>query len=160
MQVRARGTIGGNVCHADSRANLSTALIAAGATAIVAKSGGERRVAVEDLFAGMHRSALEPGELLTAFEVPEPAGVYEELTLQPNGLPILNVAVCGTRIAIGGLLKTPRLLPEGDAHEAVARLLEDGEPLADIHGDARYRARVAPVLVLRAIRRHTEGAIT
>jgi carbon-monoxide dehydrogenase medium subunit len=185
MQVRARGTIGGNVCHADPRANLSTALIAAGATAIVARRDGERRVAVEDLFAGVRRSALQPGDLLTAFEIPASAAAahsaYEELTVQPNGVPIVNVGVApangGTdelRIGIGGLLQTPRRAHaveaaiRGESLEraavagAVERLLAEGEPMSDIHGDARYRARVAPVLVLRAVRRarasNQEGA--
>ncbi|MEA2383647.1 MAG: aerobic carbon-monoxide dehydrogenase medium subunit [Solirubrobacteraceae bacterium] len=180
MQVRARGTIGGNVCHADPRANLSTALIAAGATAIVARRDGERRVAVEDLFAGVRRSALEAGDLLTAFEIPASAAAvhsaYEELTVQPNGVPIVNVGVApcngGTdelRIGIGGLMQTPRRAHaveeaiRGESADraavasAVERLLADGEPMSDLHGDARYRARVAPVLVLRAVRRARES---
>jgi aerobic carbon-monoxide dehydrogenase medium subunit len=176
MQVRTRGTIGGNVCHADPRANLSTALIAAGATAVVARRDGERRVAVEELFAGVRRSALQPGDLLTRFELPgspaAPHSAYEELTIQPNGVPIVNVGVAPEngssdqlRIAIGGLLQTPRRArvvedavaakgPERDVvAAAIAQLLGEGEPMTDLHGDARYRARVAPVLVLRAIRR-------
>jgi aerobic carbon-monoxide dehydrogenase medium subunit len=176
MQVRALGTIGGNVCHADPRANLSTALIAAGATAVIAHRDGERRAPVEELFAGVRRSALAPGELLTAFDVPASGGsgqsAYEELTLQPNGVPIVNVAVAPAngsgeelRIGIGGLLQTPRrahavedAIRAGGLYRdavatAIAALLAEGEPLSDLHGDARYRARVAPVLVLRAVRR-------
>jgi carbon-monoxide dehydrogenase medium subunit len=177
MQVRARGTIGGNVCHADPRANLSTALIAAGATAVIAHPDGARSVAVEELFAGVRRSTLRADELLTAFDVPasETSGqsAYEELTLQPNGVPIVNVAVAPAngsgeellRIGIGGLLHTPRRAnaveeairengPDPDAvSTAITSLLAEGEPFSDLHGDARYRARVAPVLVLRAVRR-------
>ena len=76
-------------------------------------SGGHRR-SLKRVFAAKHRSALQAGELLTAFEVPASGAgaAYEELSLQPNGRPIVNVAVAGAdgdlRIGIGGLLQTPR----------------------------------------------------
>jgi aerobic carbon-monoxide dehydrogenase medium subunit len=158
VQVRARGTIGGNVCFADPRANMSTALIAAGAVAVVAGEGGERRAPVEELFAGLRRTSLAPGELLVAFEVDGADGAYEELTVQPNGVPIVNAAVCGGRVAVGGLLRTPCLIegpeaPEREAAErAVAAAVDGGEPLADLQGNAAYRARVAAVLIVRALR--------
>lgn len=174
-QVRVRGTVGGNVCFADPRANLSTALVALGATAVLERAGGERRVPVADLFADARATALEPGELLTRFGLaaqPDArASVYLEIAPQPNGVPIVNVAVVpgsdgtGPRIAVGGLLRTParalaveeEIAAHGPLRPAIAhgvsRMVSEHRPYDDARGDAAYRSRIAAVLIDRALRR-------
>jgi carbon-monoxide dehydrogenase medium subunit len=176
VQVRNRGTIGGNVCFADPRANLSGVLISLDATALISSGSGEpRRVKVQDLFAGFQRSGLGALDLLTGFELPLPAAgshaTYRELSLQPNGLPIVNVAVSITgrpvdsvRIAIGGLATVPvratrcedalrgeTLTPELAAQVAQLLDLGDADPLDNFQAAAPYRATVAKVLLKRAL---------
>jgi carbon-monoxide dehydrogenase medium subunit len=176
VQVRNRGTIGGNVCFADPRANLSGVLISLDATALIrAATGEQRRVPVQDLFAGFQRSGLDALDLLTGFELPLPAAgthaSYRELSLQPNGLPIVNVAVSitgrpvtGARIVVGGLATVPFRATRceealrGEILTAelavqVADLLDrgDAEPLDNFQAAAPYRATVAKVLLKRAL---------
>jgi carbon-monoxide dehydrogenase medium subunit len=176
VQVRNRGTIGGNVCFADPRANLSGVLISLDATALISSGSGEpRRVKVQDLFAGFQRSGLGALDLLTGFELPLPAAgshaTYRELSLQPNGLPIVNVAISITgrpvdsvRIAIGGLATVPvratrcedalrgeTLTPELAAQVAQLLDLGDADPLDNFQAAAPYRATVAKVLLKRAL---------
>jgi carbon-monoxide dehydrogenase medium subunit len=176
VQVRNRGTIGGNVCFADPRANLSGVLISLDATALISSGSGEpRRVQVQDLFAGFQRSGLGALDLLTGFELPLPAAgshaTYRELSLQPNGLPIVNVAISITgrpvdsvRIAIGGLATVPvratrcedalrgeTLTPELAAQVAQLLDLGDADPLDNFQAAAPYRATVAKVLLKRAL---------
>jgi carbon-monoxide dehydrogenase medium subunit len=180
VQVRNRGTIGGNVSFADPRANLSGVLISLDATALISSGPGEaRRVPVQDLFAGFQRSSLGALDLLTGFELPLPVAgshaTYRELSMQPNGLPIVNVAVSITgrpvdsvRIAIGGLATVPvratrcedalrgeTLTPELAAQVAQLLDLGDAEPLDNFQAAAPYRATVAKVLLKRAL---LEGA--
>ena len=176
VQVRNRGTIGGNVCWADPRANLSGVLISLGATALLrSASGDDRQVPVEELFSGFQRTGLGAGELLTGFELPlpEPGShtSYREISLQPNGLPIVNVAasvtgdpVTAARIVVGGLATVPIRATRceealrgqtltTELAEQVAGLLDTGnaEPLDNFQAAAPYRATVARVLLKRAL---------
>ena len=175
VQVRNRGTIGGNVCWADPRANLSGVLISLDATALVSSTTGERQVPVEDLFAGFQRSGLGASDLLTGFELPLPAAgaraSYRELSLQPNGLPIVNVAVSVTgrpvtsaRVVIGGLATVPFRASRceealrgqtltADLAAEIAELLDldNSEALDNVQATASYRATVATILLKRAL---------
>ena len=69
--VRTRGTIGGSLCHADPAADWPSALMALGATLVVAGSGGTRRIAIDDFLLGAFAPALGEAEVLAAVEVPE-----------------------------------------------------------------------------------------
>ena len=64
--VRAFGTIGGSVAHADPAADYPVALVAANAAIEVAAATGTRHIAARDFFRGMFETALNPGEIITA----------------------------------------------------------------------------------------------
>src|SRR5919201_833790 len=70
VQVRNRGTVGGNVCSNDPTNHLPPLLVALGATMTVAGAGGERTVPAEEFFVGVYLTAAGPGELLTKISVP------------------------------------------------------------------------------------------
>src|SRR5262245_33556860 len=70
VQVRNKGTIGGNVCASDPTNHLPPLLVALGATFTVVGSEGEREVAAQDFFLGVYMTAAGPGELLTKITVP------------------------------------------------------------------------------------------
>ncbi|NMH97800.1 FAD binding domain-containing protein [Pseudonocardia acidicola] len=176
VQVRNRGTIGGNLCFADPRSNLASTLISLRAELTVRSRGGTRRLGVEELFAGFRRNTLAAGELVTAVHVPgwAPAarGAYRELSRQPNGVPVVNVAVTVNTdgvvgIGVGGLGMRPlRALQVEEAlrtvdrtdpdavRTAAGRLADDlgaVEPLTDLHGSAEYRLDVATALLRRLV---------
>jgi len=69
-QIRARGTIGGSIAHADPKAELSVALAALGARFHVRSAAGARTLAAGELFRGPLMTALAPDELLVEIEVP------------------------------------------------------------------------------------------
>ena len=69
-QVRNRGTIGGNVAHADPASDMPTVLVAVGATLNITGPGGDRSVAAGDFFTGLFETALGDGEIITSIEVP------------------------------------------------------------------------------------------
>src|SRR5207245_8262238 len=70
VQVRNRGTIGGNVCSNDPTNHLPPLLVAIGATMTVVGAEGERNVPAADFFLGVYLTAAGPGELLTRISVP------------------------------------------------------------------------------------------
>lgn len=72
VQIRNRGTIGGNVANASPCADGLTALVALGAEVEVASVRGTRRLAVEDLVERPYGIGLAPDELILAFRVPDP----------------------------------------------------------------------------------------
>ena len=68
--IRNRGTIGGNLAHADPASELPACMVALGATLVLRGQDGERRVSAGDFFTGLYETALAPGELLVAVEIP------------------------------------------------------------------------------------------
>jgi carbon-monoxide dehydrogenase medium subunit len=77
MQVRARGTIGGSLAHADPAADLPAAILALDAQLRASRLDGdgstvaEREIAAADFFVDLLTTSLEPGEILTAIFVPD-----------------------------------------------------------------------------------------
>src|SRR5439155_24362823 len=65
VQVRNRGTIGGNVCSNDPTNHFPPLVAALGAELTIAGPSGERSVRAEEFFEGVYLTAVQPGELLT-----------------------------------------------------------------------------------------------
>ena len=70
VQIRSRGTIGGNVCNAHASADGTAALLALGARLQLHGPSGSREVAIEEFFAGTHKTVLTPGEVLAHIRLP------------------------------------------------------------------------------------------
>ena len=68
--VRNRGTIGGNVSHADPASDLPTVLTALGASFNLQGPSGSRTVAADDFFIGPFETAVGADEVLTGVNVP------------------------------------------------------------------------------------------
>jgi aerobic carbon-monoxide dehydrogenase medium subunit len=162
VQVRNLGTVLGNVCWADPRANMAVALLASEACVIAAGPDGAReRIGLADFFTGFRRNALGP-RLAIALLVPRHGGArgaYLEFSRQRQDLALINVCVVrqGTllRIAVGGIAAVPvRLQTVEDAGVvALDRSLTTDHytPITDHHGDADYKLHLARVLVRRAL---------
>src|SRR5439155_9193296 len=65
VQVRNRGTVGGNICSNDPTNHLPPLLVAVRATMTVAGSNGERTVPAGEFFLGGYMTAAGPGQPLT-----------------------------------------------------------------------------------------------
>src|SRR5213596_3046681 len=70
VQVRNRGTIGGNVCSNDPTNHLPPVMAAFDATMTIVGPNGRRQVSATDFFLGVYATAAGPGELLTTVSVP------------------------------------------------------------------------------------------
>jgi carbon-monoxide dehydrogenase medium subunit len=65
VQVRNRGTIGGNLCSNDPTNHLPPLIAAIGAELTIAGQSGERTVPASDFFLGVYMTAVGQDELLT-----------------------------------------------------------------------------------------------
>lgn len=175
-QIRSRGTVGGSLAHADPSAELPAVMVALDATFVLRSAGTERRIKSGEFFTGLFATALSPGELLIAVEIPPRApragsaflevarrhgdyalaGVAAEVTLDPAG------RVAAARVALLSVGDGPVLarattsllghIPDEKSIIAVAEAVrEEVDPPSDIHADAKYRRQLATVLTRRAL---------
>ena len=161
VQVRNRGTIGGNICSNDPTNHFPPLLAALQATMTIRGPESERTVSAEEFFEGVFATAAHPGELLTGIRVPpkgEARDGWAAVTLGTDGTGIVNVAACVTggtaRIAIGCVAATPAVVTspadETEVRDAVRSAQLD--PPSDVHASADYRRHLAEVLAARAVR--------
>jgi carbon-monoxide dehydrogenase medium subunit len=178
-QVRNRGTVGGNVAHADPASDLPTVFAALGATFHATGPTGARSIAAGDFFTGLFETALADNEVLTAVEVgAEAAGTgsaYAKLFnpasryAMVGACAVLEIGADGAcsacTVAVGGLTPRATIVPavgaamvgnavtdESVAAAAAAALAEvDDDVAGDMHASADYRRRMLPVFVARAL---------
>jgi carbon-monoxide dehydrogenase medium subunit len=155
VQVRNRGTIGGNLCSNDPTNHLPPLMVAVGARMTIAGAGGEREVSAEEFFLGVYLTAVGAGELLTRIAIP--AGKkdgFVAVTLGADGTCICNAAatVNGTvRVALGCVDAVPVLVTADSADEvADAVRAANLTPPSDVHASSEYRTHLATVLATRA----------
>jgi carbon-monoxide dehydrogenase medium subunit len=158
VQVRNRGTVGGNVCSNDPTNHLPPLLVSLGATMHIAGQNGERSVPAAEFFLGVYLTAAGPGELLTKIDVPPgKSDGFASVTIGRDGTCIVNAAASvngGTRIALGCVDAVPVLLEPESADEDAVRAAVRGaniEPPSDVHASADYRRHLAEVVAVRAV---------
>jgi aerobic carbon-monoxide dehydrogenase medium subunit len=166
VQVRNRGTIGGNVCSNDPTNHFPPLLAALDARFTIRGSDGEREVSADDFFLGVYLTAAGPGELLTKITIP-PGGqdAFAAVTVGRDGTGIVTAAASlngGARVAIGCVDAVPvraRRMEErigSDFSDESVRAAAEGlgatlDPPSDVHASADYRRRLAEVLAVRAV---------
>lgn len=168
VQVRNRGTIGGNICANDPTNHFPPLLVALGASMTIVGRETERTVPAADFFLGVYLTAVGVGELLTQISIP-PAGPgtgdgFASVSVGRDGTGIVNVAASvegdSALVAIGCVAAVPVALrtstDEGVVREAVRGAGLD--PPSDVHAPADYRRHLAEVLAVRAVRQAAERA--
>jgi len=165
VQVRNRGTIGGNLCSNDPTNHLPPLMVAVEARMTVAGWEGERTVPAGEFFFGVYLTAVGPGELLLRVEVPAGKGDgFAAVTLGADGTCIVNAAASvdgDVRVALGCVDAVPVLLRPGSADaEAVRAAVRAAglDPPDDVHATAEYRAHLAEVVAVRAAAEAAERA--
>ena len=176
--VRNRGTIGGNIAHADPASDLPTVLVALGARILMSGPRGQRTVEAPAFFTGLMTTALDENEIVTSIDVPAAGSgrgsAYVKFAHPASRYAVIGVAAALTiaggtasdvSVAIGGLVPNARRLPSveqalrgqapSDETIAKASAAAGSDFGTDVSGDlfasAEYRAAVAPVYVKRAL---------
>ena len=158
VQVRNRGTLGGNLCSNDPTNHLPPLMVAMGAEMTIAGENGERNVPAEDFFLGVYLTAVGPGELLTRVTIPPGRGDgFAAVTIGEDGTCIVNAAATARngdiRLAIGCVAAVPVLLTTSADPDAAAQAVRSAglDPPTDVHASAEYRRSLAEVLARRAV---------
>ena len=179
--VRNRGTIGGNLAHADPASDWATVLTALGATVSAQGPSGSRTIAVADLVEDAFTTVLAEDELITTVSVPVLAGnqraEYAKMAHPASFYAVVGGAVVVTMdgdrctaasVAVGGLTPRPVKAPAveqalsgttltmASVTDATARLSDDlsaagVDIIGDVYASADFRAGVAPVEVKHAL---------
>jgi carbon-monoxide dehydrogenase medium subunit len=165
VQVRNRGTIGGNVCTNDPTNHLPALLAALGAEFTIVGADGERTVPADEFFLGVYFTAVGPGELLTTIRVPAGRNDgFAAVTLGVDGTCIVSAAASvngSVRIALGCVDAVPVVLtPPSADDDAVRAAVRDAaiDPPSDVHASSEYRAHLAEVLAVRAVAQAKEAS--
>ena len=162
-QVRNRGTIGGGVAHADPASDVSCALMALDARAVVAGPNGRREISLEDLFTGFWTSTIAVDEVLTEVRIPSARGIgwsYQKFTIRSQDWALVGAALCGGRVALASMAtqvirarSTEAALAAGASVADAAAVADEGsDPPSDLRGSSAYRRHLARVLVADALR--------
>jgi len=164
VQVRNRGTIGGNVCSNDPTNHLPPLFVAVGATMTIAGVEGERTVPAEEFFLGVYMTAAGTGELLTKVSVPPGKNDgFASVPIGKDGTCIVNSAATvngQVRVAVGCVDAVPVVVrPETADKDAVVEAVRAAafEPPSDVHATSDYRRHLAEVLAVRAVEQAQRG---
>jgi aerobic carbon-monoxide dehydrogenase medium subunit len=158
VQVRNRGTVGGNVCSNDPTNHLPPLMVALGATMHVTGSNGDRTAPAEEFFLGVYMTAAGPGELLTKITVPPgKSDGFASVPIGRDGTCIVNAAASvngGVRLAIGCVDAVPVLVEVDSAEDDAVRAAVQAasfDPPSDVHASADYRRHLAEVVAVRSV---------
>lgn len=176
VAVRNRGTLCGNLCHADPASEMPAVMLALDATLVLGHRSGQRSVAAADFFKGLYETAIRPDELLMEVRVPlEPArrgwGFHEvsvrkgdfaiaaacaTLKLQAGRVQAVSIAVAGCgphaqRMTAAERALSGREPTDAALGEAAQACMHAVDPADDIHGDAAYRRDLVRTLTQRAL---------
>ena len=175
-QIRARGTVGGSIAHADPAAELPAVALTLDATMVAVGAGGERTIPAAEFFAGPYMNSLDEGEILSHVTFPVLPSTarcsFREFARRKGDFAVAGVAVAAdvangsvstarlTAFAVGsnpvrltGAEQTLAGRPldgaaAADAGEAAATEIE---PWDDLHGSPQYRRQLVAALLQRAL---------
>jgi len=172
--IRNRGTIGGSLAYADPAAELPACIVALDAVVVTASVSGARRIAARDFFTELLQTALDPGEIIAAVDIPlaprlsaiqevarrsgdyAMAGLAAALRLEAGRVVAPRLVYFG--VGIGPVLaQRASAALEGRALDATsiaaaqAALADDLDPPQDLHGPPEMKRHLARVLTARVL---------
>lgn len=176
VQIRNVATLGGNIANASPAADAPLVLIVLGASLLLARSGGQREVLLEDFFVGPGKTVLQTGEIIREIHVPplppRTGGAYLKHALRRTDIAIVSAAVVltladdlcnGIKIGLGSVaptafrarkaegLLTGKKITEELADAAAQAAVDESHPIDDIRGYAEYRAKTVLGITKQAI---------
>ena len=178
-QIRAKGTMAGNICNASPSCDSGPIVLAANARIQYHGTDGDREMRAEDFFTGVKRTSLEPGDIVTQIIFPpllknQKAVYMKHSVRKAMDLAIVGVAVIITeedgfctdaKLAVGAVATTPIRTPKAEEYligkeltpkvidEAAKIAKESCSPISDIRASKEYRSEMVRVFTKRAIQK-------
>ena len=177
-QVRASGTIGGNIANGSPIGDMPPVLIALGTTLTLRHGDSERILPLEDFFIAYGKQDRKPGELvwrigipkLTSSEAFRASKISKRFDQDISAVMaafkfrLKDRRIASARIAFGGMAATPKRGRQAEAAlegaaldddsswaAAIAALARDFQPISDMRASASYRMDVAQGLLRKAL---------
>ncbi len=176
LQIRNRGTVGGNIANASPIADTPPVLLALDASLELASTAGRRVLSLKDFFLSYKQTQLQNGEYIRRIILPKPesnaivklykvskryeddiSAVMAAFYLELEGARIKTV-----RLAFGGMAAVPKYadhaqtklvgaeFTEASVAAAISALGEDFAPLSDVRASSAYRLKTAQNLLRKA----------
>ena len=162
VQVRATGTLAGNIANGSPIGDSMPVLLALNSTLVLQRGRQSREVVLDDFYTGYRQNVLQPGEFIRAVRVPklQPGARFAVYKLSKRFDQDIS-AVCAAlhvdggkaRFGFGGMAATPARARKAEAayadgiEAACAALIEDFKPLSDQRASAWYRITAAQNLL-------------
>ncbi|MDO8826853.1 xanthine dehydrogenase small subunit [Methylophaga sp.] len=176
LQIRNRGTIGGNVANASPIGDTPPILLALGASLELATVNSRRLVAIDDFFKGYKQTVLKAGEYIRTISIPKPKAdtqlkLYKVSKRYDDDISAVMAAfffkieqgiISEARLAFGGMAAIPKYAESAQASLigkamsadtlsiAMAALNNDFAPMTDVRATDKYRLKVAQNLLQKA----------
>ncbi len=177
-QIRAKGTMAGNICNASPSCDSGPIVVATDAKILVHGINGDRIIKGTEFFEGVKKTALEPGDIVTGIIFPplsqnKKAVYIKHAVRKAMDLAIVGVAavievedgICkDAAIALGAVATSPIRVPKAEeiligkeltdeVIEAAAQAAMDScNPISDIRASKEYRSAMVKVFTKRAIK--------
>jgi xanthine dehydrogenase small subunit len=178
IQVRACGTVGGNIANGSPIGDLAPMLIALGATVELRRGDEIRTLPLERFFLDYGKQDRKPGEFVRRLLVPKLARATQfraykitkrtdediSAVLAAFSFTLDGNRISEARVAFGGMAAIPKrakalearlrglsLTDAGGWRAAADAIKDDFTPLSDLRASAGYRSRVAGNLVIKAL---------
>jgi carbon-monoxide dehydrogenase medium subunit len=175
--IRNRGTLAGNVSHADPASEMPAVLAACNATIVASNAKGTRKIGADSFFKGALTTALAAGEMVTEIRIPvAPAGqgaCWLEASNRKGDFAMAGVGVTLTiaggkctqaSIAVAGMERPGTRLPTVEAM-LVGQALDDARiagaaraaretvrPTDSYHADETFKRELVESLAASALR--------
>ncbi len=186
-QVRAQGTVGGNIANGSPIGDWAPAFIALGADVTLAAREASRSIPLESFFIAYGKQDRQAGEIVSAISIPKlKSGEHfrclkiskrfdEDISAVMGAfkLTVDRGTITAARIAFGGMAATPKRAPQTEAAltgalladraswaKAITALAVDYQPIDDMRASARYRGEMAKALLTKALIEIGGGANT
>jgi len=143
--IRNRGTVCGNIAHADPASELPAVLLALGGSVVAKSTRGERVIGAGALFVGVFETTLAPDEILVEAWFPsssKPYAVIEE-SRRHGDFALAGVVRAGDQLALFGVAPTPVLADRLDPARGL-------EPSGDLEASPDFRLHLIRVLTAQA----------
>jgi xanthine dehydrogenase small subunit len=167
--IRNAGTLAGNVANGSPIGDSMPVLLALKAKVVLQRDATLREMALEDLYLGYMKNAMQPGEFVAEVIVPIPAAQFGFRTYKISKrfdqdisavcfactVHVENNIVTDVRLAYGGMAAIParakaaeaaligKAWNEANVHAAMNALAVDFTPMTDMRATKEYRAIAA-----------------
>lgn len=174
-QVRAMGTLGGNIANGSPIGDTPPPFIALSARLVLRKGAARREMALEEFFLDYGKQDRAAGEFVEKIILPKPTpgtlhAAYklskrrdEDISAVAFGMAVTvaDGKITNARLAFGGMAATPKRATHAEAaltgqpfsletmQTAAQALPQDFSPLSDMRASAEYRMKAAQNLLTR-----------